>query len=251
MHPEVQAIAKLFDHAVLQPVHTATDTRAGCELGLKYGVAAICVKPCYLSLAAEILAGSTVAPCAVTAFPHGNSGLQARLAEISEVLKAGATEIDTVANLGLVREGNWSDLRSELSQITSLTHQNGALLKLIFETDFLTQPEIAALAELAAEVGVDFVKTSTGFAYLPQPEGGFKTRGATEEAIITMRDHVAGKCQLKASGGIRTLDQVLRFRELGCTRIGIGATATLLEAAQQRYQSGSPQTTPTPTDQSY
>jgi deoxyribose-phosphate aldolase len=234
-HPDVLAVAKLLDHAVLQPTNGPAETLAGCELASKYEIAALCVKPCFLPLAARALKGSPVAPCAVTGFPHGNSSTSAKIFETREAIAAGATEIDTVINNGFVAEGLWEEVAREVAAIQAACVSDGAILKVIFETDFLNSEQIRKLAEICAAEGVAYVKTSTGFGYVKQADGAFNYRGATEEAVRIMRGVCGDRCGVKASGGIRTLDEVLKFRDLGCTRIGVGATAAILAEAEVRY----------------
>lgn len=235
IHPEVLAVAKLLDHAVLQPTNGPSDTLKGCELAAKYQIAALCVKPCFLPITAKALKGSGVAPCAVTGFPHGNSSTAVKVFESQEAIAAGATEIDTVLNNGFVAEGLWSDLAAEISAIQHACAEGGAILKVIFETDFLQPEQIRKCTEICVDAGVAYVKTSTGFGYVKQPDGGFNYRGATEEAVRIMKEICGERCGVKASGGIRTLDEVLKFRDLGCTRIGVGATAAILAEAEQRF----------------
>jgi len=235
LHPEVRAVAQLLDHAVLQPVNGPADTLAGCELARKYEIAALCVKPCFIGLTAEALRGSAVAPCAVTGFPHGNSSTSTKVFETREAIAAGATEIDTVINTGLVTEGLWDEVAREVEALQTACAGDGAIFKVIFETDFLTPDLVRKLAEVCAAAGVAYVKTSTGFGFVKQPDGQFNYRGATEEAVRIMREVCGDRCGVKASGGIRTLDEVLFFRDLGCGRIGVGATAAILAEAEARY----------------
>jgi deoxyribose-phosphate aldolase len=245
--PEVLAVASLLDHAVLQPTNGPADTLAGCELATQYQIAALCVKPCFLPLAARALEGSQVAPCAVTGFPHGNSSTAAKVFESREAIASGATEIDTVINNGFVAQGLWDEVAREVAALQHACASQGAILKVIFETDFLDSSQIRKLAEICAVEGVAYVKTSTGFGYVKQADGNFNYRGATEEAVRIMREVCGDRCGVKASGGIRTLDEVLKFRDLGCTRIGVGATAGILAEAEARY-TGASSITPSPAD---
>ncbi len=225
-----QGIAALLDHSVLHQLHTADDVRAGCELAKKYQVASLCIKPCHVVIAAESLEGSGVPVCAVTGFPHGNSVLSVKLAETQAALNAGATEIDTVINLALVRDADWPAVHMELEQLQMLVDSHEGVFKAIFETGLLNDEEIKKICEIAASIPLDFVKTSTGFVTVKDSSGKLVASGASEHAVRLMADSVAGRCKIKASGGIRTLDDVLRYRELGCSRIGTSSTQHILDS---------------------
>lgn len=234
MHPEVLKIAKLIDHAVLHPTHTEKDTVAACEIGRKYAVGAVCVKPCFTAAAARVLAGSGVAVCAVTGFPHGISTTATKVFETAEAIRNGATEIDVVVNNGWVAEGRWEDVAREIRAVQKTCADAGAILKVIFENDYLRPEQIAMLCKICSEAGVAFVKTSTGFGYVKQPNGDFNYKGATAEAVSLMRSASAPSVRIKAAAGIRTLDDLLRFRDLGCARIGAAATVAILAEAESR-----------------
>lgn len=232
------AIARLLDHAVLHPAAGPAETLAACELARRHRTAALCVKPCFTSLARAALDGSGVAVCAVVAFPHGNSATAVKAAETRAALDDGAAEIDAVLNIGLAAAGQWDALAAEITALQSLCAGRGALLKLILETALLSPGQIRRLCELALAAGAAFVKTSTGFAFLPRPGGGFEPLGATEEAVRIMVSAAAGRMGVKASGGIRTLAQVLRYHALGCSRIGTASTAEILREAAAAADSG-------------
>lgn len=234
MHPEVLALARLIDHAVLHPTHTTEDTRRECALARRWQTAAACVKSCFVNEAVSVLAGSSTAVCAVTSFPHGNTSPAIKAAETAQAVADGATEIDTVVNNGLVFAGDWTAVENELRAVRAAC-PSPLLLKVILETDYLADEHIVGICRAATAAGVDFVKTSTGFGFVKQANGGFGTVGATVEAIRLMRQSSGDHVQLKASGGIRTLADLERFRDLGCTRAGASATETILGEAVQRY----------------
>jgi deoxyribose-phosphate aldolase len=228
---EIRSIARLIDHAVLHPTATLADTLAGAALARRHQIAALCVKPCFTAATAEALAGSGVATCAVTAFPHGNSAVRVKVAETLQAIDDGASEIDTVVNNGLVCAEDWAGVGAELGALAEATRARGVILKVIFETDYLTEARVARVTEICCEHRIAFVKTSTGFGYVKQANGDFNYLGATVPIVKKMIEVANGRCGVKASAGIRTLADLLRFRDLGCTRIGVGATEAILREA--------------------
>jgi deoxyribose-phosphate aldolase len=230
----LKSLAKMIDHSLLHPTMTDQIIASGCELALKYDVASACIKPYSISLAKSILAGSDVAVCAVIAFPHGNSTSAIKLQEAEAAVEAGATEIDMVVNIGKVLGGDWEYVSGEIQAINTLVVGTGAILKVIFENDFLEDQHIIRLCEICSQHAVAFVKTSTGYGFVKQPNGFYAYAGATDHALRLMRLHAAPAVQIKAAGGVRTLDDLLRVRALGVTRIGATATREILEDAKSR-----------------
>lgn len=237
--PTVQELAKMIDHSLLHPTMSDEDVRAGCELSRDYAVATACVKPYSIHQALEIFQGSDVLACAVIGFPHGNSTTGIKVIEAESAALAGAKEIDMVVNNGKVKSGNWDYVKREISLINQATVAAGSILKVIFENDYLTDSEIIRLCEICSEVDVAFVKTSTGYGFVKQPDGNYNYKGATFEHLKLMRQHTAPHIQIKAAGGVRTLDDLLAVRELGVTRIGATATKVILNDAIKRGFSGS------------
>jgi deoxyribose-phosphate aldolase len=230
-------IAKMIDHSILHPTFTDDDLRSNCKIAKKYNVAAVCVKPCHTRIAAEIIKGSGIAVCTVVGFPHGNSTIEIKAVETIQAIKDGATEVDMVINIGKVLQGDWNYVELEINVIQSACLKQDTLLKVIFETDYLTQDEYKIkLCELCSMHKVAFVKTSTGFGFVKGNDGKYSYTGATEHDVKLMRLHCSPEVQIKASGGIRTLDQVLKMRELGATRIGATATVDILEEAKKRFK---------------
>jgi len=228
-------LAGMIDHALLHPTLTDTEMRAGCELARQYEVASVCIKPYAVKLAAEILHGSRVAVGTVIGFPHGSNATEVKRAETALACRDGAAEIDVVVNLGKVLGGDWVYVENELAVINGEAHRHGALLKVIFETDFL--PDDATkihLCEICDRVGVDFVKTSTGFGFVRQPDGQYNYRGATAHDLALLRAHTSPKVQVKASGGVRNLDELIAARDLGATRCGTSTTARILDEYRRR-----------------
>ena len=230
----LKSLAKMIDHSLLHPTMTDQAIASGCELARQYDVATACIKPYSIKLARSILDGSTVGVCAVIAFPHGNSTTAIKLLEAQAALEAGAVEIDMVVNIGKVLGGDWNYVSTEIKAINTQVVQAGAILKVIFENDYLEDPHIIRLCEICSQYAVAFVKTSTGYGFVKQPNGFYAYAGATDHALRLMRANAAPTVQIKAAGGVRTLDDLLRVRALGVTRIGATATREILEDAKSR-----------------
>lgn len=237
--PTVNELAKMIDHSLLHPTMSDAEVQAGCELSRDYGVATACVKPYSIRQALEIFAGTDVMACAVIGFPHGNSTTGIKVVEAESAALAGAREIDMVVNNGKVKSGAWAYVRREIALINEAVTAHGSILKVIFENDFLTEAEIIKLCEICSEVDVAFVKTSTGYGFVKQPDGQYNYKGATTEHLKLMRKHTASHIQIKAAGGVRSLDDLLLVRELGVTRIGATATKVILNEAISRGFAGS------------
>jgi deoxyribose-phosphate aldolase len=236
--PSLRDVAKMIDHSLLHPTMTDADVRAGCLLARSYDVASACVKPYSVPMAAEVLSGSDVLVCAVIGFPHGNSTSGIKMAETESVALAGAREIDMVVNIGKVKSGDWVYVEREVCGINEVAVANGAVLKVIFENDYLSDAEIIRLCEICSGVGVAFVKTSTGYGFVKRPNGDYNYAGATRSHLELMRRHTSSHIQIKAAGGVRTLDDLLAVRSVGVTRIGATATVAILEEAARRGFAG-------------
>lgn len=234
----VRDLAKMIDHSLLHPTMTDADIAAGCRLALEYDVATACVKPYAIAMAKEILAGSDVGVCPVIAFPHGNSTTAIKVHEAEAAAIAGGVEIDAVINIGKALGGDWNYVRDEIRAINEAVTAHGAILKVIFENDYLQDEHIIRLCEISSEAGVAFVKTSTGYGFVKQPDGSYNYKGATDHHLRLMRQHSAPSVQIKAAGGVRTLDDLIRVRLLGVTRVGATATKAMLDAARQRFAPG-------------
>lgn len=229
-------IAKLIDHSILHPTITDADLRKHCALAMEHNVATVCVKPYHAELAYTLLKDSDVLVCMVVGFPHGSTVTSSKLLEVSIALDDGVKEIDMVVNVGKVIQEDWDFVDEEIGVIQALCKASNVLLKVIFETDFVTSDaQKIKLCEICNEHQVAFVKTSTGFGYVPAGDGHFTYHGATEHDVALMRSHCRPEVGIKASGGIKTLDQLLRFYELGARRIGTSSTETILQEARMRY----------------
>ena len=232
--PTLRDLAKMIDHSLLHPTMTDEEIRKGCELSRKYDVATACVKPYAIPLAKEILAGSDVGVCPVIGFPHGNSATAIKVREADAAARAGGSEIDMVVNIGKVLGGDWAYVTAEIKAINDAVVAAGGLLKVIFENDYLQDAHIIKLCEVCSTLGVAFVKTSTGYGFVRQENGMYSYKGATAAHLQLMRQHCAPSVQIKAAGGVRTLDDLLLVRSLGVTRVGATATQTILEDAKKR-----------------
>ncbi len=220
-----EELAKVIDHSLLKPELTEADVSTGCELAKQYHVASVCVKPCDVTLAAKLLAGSDVAVGTVIGFPHGNSTTAIKVAEAQQALADGAIELDMVINIGALRSGKTDYVRNEIRQVVEVAHAARALVKVIFENAYLTDKQKVLACKICEEVGVDFVKTSTGFA----------PTGATIADVKLMRANVGPQVQVKAAHGVRTLDALLEMIDAGITRSGATATAAMLDEFKQRH----------------
>jgi deoxyribose-phosphate aldolase len=232
--PTIQDIAKMIDHSLLHPTMTDADIQAGCELAKKYQVATVCIKPYAIPMVKDWMADSGVGICPVIGFPQGNSTIAIKVQEAEAAAKAGGDEIDMVVNIGKVLGGDWAYVSQEIQEINAAVIANDAILKVIFENDFLEDAHIIRLCEICSEHEVAFVKTSTGYGMVKQSNGMYSYQGATDHHLKLMRQHSADTVQIKAAGGVRTLDDVLRVRALGVTRIGATATAQILLEAKKR-----------------
>ena len=221
-------LVSLIDHAILHPTASRSDLEKGCLLADELGVATVCVKPYWVAAAAGLLTQSNVDVGTVIGFPHGSNHSSVKAAEAGQACDDGARELDMVVNVGRVLEGDWDSVQQDIAAVCQVARQREALLKVIFETDFVTADEDKVrLCQVCTEIGVDFVKTSTGFGYTRREEGGYAYRGATEHDIELMAASVGPSVQVKASGGIRSYQDALRMVELGATRLGTSASAEI------------------------
>ena len=219
-------IAKMIDHSLLNPSLTDGELEAGCCLALRYDVASVCVKPYFLARCAELLAGSNVAAGTVIGFPHGGHTTAVKTAEAERALLDGGAELDMVVNVGKVLSEDWTYVREDIQAVVALTHSGGGIVKVIFENSYLQDRHKIRLCEICAEVGADFVKTSTGYS----------SGGATIADLKLMRKHSPAHIRVKAAGGIRTLDALLEVRAIGVARSGATRTAEMLNECKQRLK---------------
>lgn len=218
------ALAKMFDHSLLQPVLTDAEMEAGCRLALEYNVASVCIKPYAVSLATSLLQGSTVAVGTVIGFPQGGHVTSIKVDEARQAMADGARELDMVVNIGKVLSKDWGYVADDIYAVIEVAHPHGALVKVIFENCFLQNEHKEQLCRICGEVGADFVKTSTGYG----------ATGATIEDLKLMRRCSPPQVQVKAAGGVRSYEQLLAVREVGVTRVGATATKAILDEAREK-----------------
>jgi deoxyribose-phosphate aldolase len=235
--PTVSQLAKMIDHSILNPVHTDEDLIKQCQVARKYNVASVCVKPYAVKQAVEQLKGSDVLVGCVIGFPHGNSSTAVKVFEADEACRDGAVEIDMVINVGKALGGQWEYVEDEIRKVTDICHKHGAIVKVIFETDYVKKTEDKIrLCEICTRAGADFVKTSTGYGYVKLPSGDYNYTGATLADVELMRKHSGPAVQVKCAGGVRTLDDLLKMKEAGATRSGATATEAILTEAMKRFK---------------
>ncbi|KAI0429164.1 hypothetical protein F5Y09DRAFT_269246 [Xylaria sp. FL1042] len=227
-------IAKTIDHSLLHPTMTDSEILSGLEVAKKLKVAAACVKPYSVPVARDVLADTGVQVCAVVGFPHGNSTTRTKVLEAEEAVADGAHEIDVVVNAGKVLGGDWEYVTNEIRAVNDAVVKRGAVLKVIFENDFLQDEHIVLLCRICAALSVAFIKTSTGYGFVKQPGGLYAYRGATVRHLRLMKANVGPNVQIKAAGGIRTLDELLVAMSVGASRIGASATEAIYEEAVAR-----------------
>ncbi len=217
-------IAKMIDHSLLNPALTTKELDDGILLASRYNVASVCILPYYLQRASQKLVGTSVVASTTIGFPHGGHTTETKIAEAKQALADGGKELDVVINISKARSGDWAYVKNELSTLTSLIHGAGAKIKVIFENAYFDNPSKQRLCVICAEVGADWVKTSTGYA----------SSGATIEDLQLMRKHSPPRVQVKAAGGIRDLDTLLAVRAIGVTRVGATRTSDMLEDCRKR-----------------
>jgi deoxyribose-phosphate aldolase len=237
-----EQLAKMLDHSLLHPTLTDAELDEGCRLAARYGVASVCIKPYAVRRAAELLRGTGVLVGCVIGFPHGNSATEVKRYETEVACRDGAAEIDMVINLGKALSGDWDYVERDVRAVCDEAHRHGAKVKVIFENDYLTQGGAGLsgddlkrkLCQVCEKAGADWVKTSTGYGFVKQPDGSYNYRGATEHDLALMRAACSPKVQVKAAGGVRDLDALIRVRDLGATRCGASVTAALLDEYRRR-----------------
>lgn len=216
--------SKMIDHSLLNPTLTTADLEAGCALAARYNVASVCILPYYLKRCAELLAGSTVKASTTIGFPHGGHTTAIKVAEADRALADGGEELDMVVNISQVLSGNWAYVKEDIAAVCQVTHAAGQKLKVIFENCYLKDEHKIRLCEICGDIGVDWVKTSTGYG----------TGGATMEDLALMRKHSPPQVQVKAAGGVRDLDALLKVRALGVTRCGASRTKEMMDECLRR-----------------
>ena len=212
-------VARVLDHAVLKPTYTTADLAQHAAMCVARGVGCLCVRSCDVAAAARLVAGSPVVVASVIGFPHGSHRPETKALESRLAIADGARELDMVLNVGALLSGDTSLVRDDIAAVVAEAKPHGVLVKVIFETCYLTPAQIVTACRLSEEADADFVKTSTGFG----------TTGATPEAVRLMLDTVGTRLGVKASGGIRTWADAVMYLDMGCTRLGVGDAAAILD----------------------
>lgn len=213
-----EQVAAAVDLAALSPCYTSVDVSLCCQKAIRFGCASVCVQPYHVPIAARLLRDFPIGVGTVVGFPHGSDAPAIKGRACSTAIRQGAAEIDMVLNIAAMLDGDWDTVAEEINGAVSVCHNNGVLLKVILETCYLKDQYVGYACDYAAKLGVDFVKTSTGFG----------PWGATPEVVKLMLNVVEGQCQVKASGGIQTYEDAERFLALGCTRLGSSKIAELM-----------------------
>ncbi len=216
-------IASYIDHTILKPTTLVTDIEKLCSEAMQYHFAAVCVPPPFVKKAAALVSGSGVKAATVIGFPFGYSAIEAKVAESVLAIIDGADELDMVINISALKNNDWQFLAGEINAVLPIVRKKDKIIKIIIESGLLTDEEIIKCCNLYGAAGVDFLKTSTGYA----------EKGATVEAVQLMRKHLANKIQIKASGGIKTYTFAKQLTDAGATRIGCSSSIKIVTEAGQ------------------
>jgi deoxyribose-phosphate aldolase len=235
-------LAKMIDHSLLHPTMTDRDLDEGCALAARYDVASVCIKPYAVARAVALLRGTDVKVGCVIGFPHGNAATESKRYETELACRDGAVEIDMVINHGKALGGDWDYVEADVRAVCVEAHKHGAKVKVIFENDYLTKGGAGLssddfkrkLCEICERAGADWVKTSTGYGFVKQADGSYNYKGATEHDLALMRASCSPHVQVKAAGGVRDLDGLIKVRDLGGSRCGATATAAMLDEYRRR-----------------
>ena len=215
---DVKEILARCDHTLLKQTATADEIRELVRDGIKYGVASVCIPPCYVSYAKKYAGSLPV--CTVIGFPNGNSTTASKVFEAMDAIRNGADEIDMVINIGFVKSGEWEEVENEIQVVRDACV--GKVLKVIIETCLLTQEEKIKMCQIVSRVGADYIKTSTGFS----------TGGATFDDVKLFAANVGDWVKIKAAGGIRTLEDAEKYIKLGCSRLGTSAIVNIVKKSE-------------------
>jgi deoxyribose-phosphate aldolase len=218
---EKRLLNKYIDHTILKPTCLVADIEKLCAEAKQYDFAAVCVPPNFVKLAKEKLAGSTVQVATVIGFPFGYSATEAKIAEIILAMVDGADELDVVANISAIKNGDWTAIADEINHIMPIIRSKNKLVKIIIESGVLTDDEIIKCCDIYGIAGIDYLKTSTGYA----------EKGASVEAVKLFRKHLPDQVQIKASGGIRDYAAAKSMIDAGATRIGCSAGVAIVSGA--------------------
>jgi deoxyribose-phosphate aldolase len=241
-----EELAGMIDHSLLHPTMTDQELDEGCRLAAQYGVASVCIKPYAVKRAAELLHGSGVLVGCVIGFPHGNSATESKRYETELACRDGAVEIDMVVNIGKALSGDWAYVEADIKAVCDEAHKRNAKVKVILENDYLTKGGAGLgsddfkrkLCQVCERAGADWVKTSTGYGFVKQPDGSYNYKGATAHDLALMRAACSARVQVKAAGGVRDLDGLIMVRDLGASRCGASASQAILDEYRRREAAG-------------
>jgi deoxyribose-phosphate aldolase len=224
MHFSYSELSKLIDHSILSPATTEAQFESGIQLALAYDVASVCIMPYYHKRCVALLAGSSVIPSSVVGFPHGGHTTKTKVVEAEQLIDDGCQELDMVVNISRVLSGDWKYVEEEIAAIVKLTKQAKRKLKVIFENCYLNNDQKIRLCKICCDLNVEWVKTSTGYG----------TSGATMEDLQLMLEHVTAPVEVKAAGGVRDCDALIKVKQMGVTRVGSSRTAEMMDEARRR-----------------
>ena len=218
---KIEDILSKCDHTLLSVTATWDEIKTICDDAIKYGTASVCIPPCYVAEAKKYV-GDKLKICTVIGFPNGYSTRDAKVAEAKDALNNGADEIDTVINVGFLKDRRYDDILAELKALKAVCGDK--ILKVIIETCLLTEDEIIKMCEIVSASGADYIKTSTGFS----------TAGATFRDIEIMRKYCDKRVKIKAAGGISSIEDAEKFIELGADRLGTSRIVKIVKSKEQK-----------------
>lgn len=217
-------IEKYIEHTLLKPTATWEEIKKLCNEALEYKFAAVCVPPLYVKKVKELLTGSEVKVATVIGFPFGYSAIEAKVAEIVLAIVDGADDLDMVANISAMKNNDWTFIANEINTIMSIVKSKGKVLKVIIESGMLTDEEIIKCCDIYGAAGVDYVKTSTGYA----------EKGASIHAVELIRTHLADTIKIKASGGIKSFSFARNLIHAGAYRLGCSSSVKIVEESHEQ-----------------
>jgi deoxyribose-phosphate aldolase len=212
-------IAPYIDHTILKQTTTLSDVEKLCNEAIEYTFAAVCVPPLYVKKAKEILGNTEIKVATVIGFPFGYCAIEAKVAEIVLAIVDGADELDMVANISAIKNGDWTFIANEINTVMAIVKNKSKVIKVIIESGVLTDDEIIKCCDIYGVAGVDYVKTSTGFAQ----------KGASIHHVQLIRAHLADSIKIKASGGIRSYSFAKELINAGANRIGSSSSVQIVQ----------------------
>jgi deoxyribose-phosphate aldolase len=214
-------VNKYIDHTILKPTTLISDIEKLCAEAIEYGFAAVCIPPNFIKKAKELTKDSAVKVATVIGFPFGYSAVEAKLAEVLLAIVDGADELDIVINISAIKNNDWAYLANEINHLFPIIKQNNRVIKIIIESGILTDDEIIKCCQLYGAAGIDYLKTSTGYA----------EKGASVHAVALFKKHLPPNIQIKASGGIRDYAFAKQLIDAGATRLGCSAGVAIVVGA--------------------